>query len=258
MHAHVSSIAIMAAVLAGAACGPREFPHCSTSEECSPYATCQNTYCVLLGEGKCRLPEACKPPENASATCVDQTCGFMCNAGYHAAGQSCVAERAIGGTVSGLTGSGLALQLNGGHDLAVSATATAFQFPDIFSDGFAYEVTVKAQPHDPAQTCMVSGGRGVLAGEDADLTVTCAQYGISGVISGAMLSGVTVTLSGSSSATTSTDLSGKYTFAVTDGSYTVTPSLTGYTFSPGSVSVSVSGGDLTGQDFTVKNRKVRA
>ena len=31
-------------------------------------------------------------PANGSATCVGGTCGFACNAGYHACGSSCVAD----------------------------------------------------------------------------------------------------------------------------------------------------------------------
>lgn len=60
---------------------------------------------------------------------------------------------------------------------------------------------------------------------------------ISGQITsgGSALSGVTVSLTGTASATTTTDTNGDYSFSVPIlGSYNVTPSLSGYTFSPGS------------------------
>src|SRR5208283_3165942 len=61
------------------------------------------------------------------------------------------------------------------------------------------------------------------------------QYAISGKVSttaSVVLTGVTVTLSGSSSETTTTN-TGDYEFAgLVAGSYTVTPSMTGATFSP--------------------------
>ena len=78
-----------------------------------------------------------------------------------------------------------------------------------------------------------------------------ATFSISGTVSGAVANGVLVTLGGSKSGTTTTASGGAYSFSnLSDGSYTLTPSLAGYTFSPSSLSVTVSGGDLTGENFT--------
>ena len=54
----------------------------------------------------------------------------------------------IGGTVSGLAGSGLVLQNNGGDDLAISADGS-FTFATPLVDGSSYEVTVLTQPTQP-------------------------------------------------------------------------------------------------------------
>ena len=63
-----------------------------------------------------------------------------------------------------------------------------------------------------------------------------STYVISGTVSingGGTLAGVTVTLSGASTGTATTDASGNYTLSgLANGSYTISPSLTGYTFSP--------------------------
>ena len=67
----------------------------------------------------------------------------------------------VGGTVSGLQGSGLTLENNGGSALAVSASGT-FVFPGLLATGAAYMVTVAAQPDAPAQSCSVSAGSGVV------------------------------------------------------------------------------------------------
>lgn len=78
-------------------------------------------------------------------------------------------------------------------------------------------------------------------------------YRISGkiTVSGTGLSRVTVSLTGASTNSTTTDANGNYAFAgAQNGSYTITPSLTGYTFAPVSRSITVSSADLTGQDFT--------
>jgi 6-phosphogluconolactonase len=82
----------------------------------------------------------------------------------------------IGGTVTGLTGSGLVLQNNAGNDLAVSA-AGAFTFTDSLTNGAAYAVTVKTQPSSPAQNCVVSGSSGTVAGANVSVTVFCSTAG---------------------------------------------------------------------------------
>ncbi len=78
-------------------------------------------------------------------------------------------------------------------------------------------------------------------------------YSISGQISvgNSGLAGVSVALSGPTTAIVTTDGSGNYTFSgLSDGSYTVTPALTGYTFTPTNLAATVSGSDVTGENFT--------
>src|SRR5579872_6148382 len=60
----------------------------------------------------------------------------------------------VGGTVAGLSGSGLVLQLNGGDNLAVNSSG-AFTFSTAVTNGMSYRVTVLAQPADPTQSCTV-------------------------------------------------------------------------------------------------------
>jgi hypothetical protein len=81
----------------------------------------------------------------------------------------------IGGHVSGLLGSGLVLQQNGGDDLAISADGT-FAFSTPVQDGGAYSVTVFAQPGSPAQTCTVANASGTVDGADVtDVEVACTS-----------------------------------------------------------------------------------
>jgi inhibitor of cysteine peptidase len=83
--------------------------------------------------------------------------------------------------------------------------------------------------------------------------VQAATHSISGRVTsnGSGLSGVTMALTGASSANVITDGSGNYTFTGLDnGSYTITPSRTGYTFSPTSSPRTVSGADIPGVNFT--------
>lgn len=79
----------------------------------------------------------------------------------------------VGGTASGLIGSGLSLQNNAGDDLAVSANGV-FNFATAISGGSSYSVAVKSQPALPQQTCSVANGSGTVAAANiGDVVVSC-------------------------------------------------------------------------------------
>ena len=84
-----------------------------------------------------------------------------------------------------------------------------------------------------------------------DCGTASTTYAVSGTITtstGTGIAGVTVS-NGSVSTTTSS--SGAFSLSsLANGTYTITPSLSGYTFSPTSRSVTVSGGNVSGQNFT--------
>src|SRR5580704_16837183 len=78
-------------------------------------------------------------------------------------------------------------------------------------------------------------------------------YSISGAITPAIGGGgATVPLSGAARSTTTADSAGNFTFtSLANGTYTVTPSHAGYIFSPTSLSVTISGANVTtGLNFT--------
>ncbi len=81
----------------------------------------------------------------------------------------------VGGTVSGLQGSGLTLENNGGNALAVSASGS-FTFPGTVASGATYAVTVAIQPGAPAQNCDVSAGTGTVGTSNVTtVVVNCAS-----------------------------------------------------------------------------------
>ncbi|KAB0669055.1 DUF1566 domain-containing protein [Oryzomonas sagensis] len=90
----------------------------------------------------------------------------------------------------------------------------------------------------------------------AIVTITAAPaptYTVSGTISlnGTGLPNVIVALTGAATGAATTDASGNYSFAgLQNGSYTVTPLRSGYSFKPSSLAVTVSGANVTGQNFT--------
>jgi 6-phosphogluconolactonase len=65
---------------------------------------------------------------------------------------SCATAYTIGVNVSGLTGTGLVLQNNGGDNLLIPA-AGAFTFNTPMLNSYTYNVSVLTQPHTPAQDC---------------------------------------------------------------------------------------------------------
>jgi uncharacterized protein (TIGR03437 family) len=65
--------------------------------------------------------------------------------------------------------------------------------------------------------------------------------------------GATLTLAGTSTATTTADTSGAYKFSgLANGSYTITPAKSGYTFNPASAAVTINGTNVTPANFTVQ------
>ena len=87
--------------------------------------------------------------------------------------------------------------------------------------------------------------------DKGDWTIASSISGTVKSAEGTAVSGVTMTLSGDKAGTTVTDSEGNYSFGgLGNGNYTVTPGKTGYTFSPEIRAVTVTGADVTGQDFT--------
>ncbi len=131
----------------------------------------------------------------------------------------------IGGTVSGLTGTGLVLQDNGGNNLAVSASGS-FAFSTAVDSGAAYSVTVLTQP--TGQSCTVTTGSGTVSANVTNVQVACANlppttYTIGGTVSG--LTGTGLVLQDNSGNNLAVSASGSFTFstAVASGStYSVT------------------------------------
>jgi hypothetical protein len=99
---------------------------------------------------------------------------------------------AISGGISGLTGTGLTLQLNGAQSTPITDNG-AFFFKTGVPTGQAYAVTVESQPVSPSQTCSVTHGSGTV--HDANITnmsISCAinSFAVWGQVSGLTGSGL--------------------------------------------------------------------
>ena len=96
----------------------------------------------------------------------------------------------VGGTISGLTSSGMVL-VNGGDTLAVTSGAPGFTMPTAVAYISAYAVTVQTQP--TGLTCSVSNGTGTMGSAAVtNIAVTCSAntYTVGGTISGLAANGL--------------------------------------------------------------------
>jgi 6-phosphogluconolactonase len=114
------------------------------------------------------------------------------------------ANYTVGGTVTGLTGSGLVLMfsdnaLSGPHATSLAVPGSGgITFPPAVPQGSTYMVSVGTQPNSPAQNCVVTNGTGVVgAANFTNVTVACsnvAGYTVGGSVSGLVGSGLTLAI----------------------------------------------------------------
>jgi 6-phosphogluconolactonase len=98
----------------------------------------------------------------------------------------------IGGTVTGLAGSGLVLQNSGGNPLTVGANG-AFTFSSAVATGGAYNVSVATHPSNPTQTCTIIGNSGTVGSANVtSVAVSCTTttFNVGGSVTGLVASGL--------------------------------------------------------------------
>jgi hypothetical protein len=131
--------------------------------------------------------EVTVPPNNPAQTCVitngSGTVGtsnvtnvsVVCTNCPYANSAGCIQTYTVGGTVSGLEGSGLKLSdlPDPGTGLAISANGS-FTLADINPANSGYSVYVTAQPANPSQTCSITNGIGTVGNSNVtDIAVVC-------------------------------------------------------------------------------------
>jgi len=167
------------------------------------------------------------------------------------------AMRAIGGTVTGLAGSGLVLALNGSENLPIAADGT-FVFDTAIPIGNAYAVTVGTQPSQPSQTCLVVNGNGTVgAGDVTNVVIHCGAaitYSVGGTLAG-LAPGVSIALSINGGNELTLAANGAYVFPLRfapGDSYVVAVSAqpAGQHCTLGHASGTVAGADVTDVDVT--------
>ena len=165
-------------------------------------------------------------PLHPSQTCtITDGAGMVGDANVTSLKLDCTIDAfKIGGTVTGLDGTGLVLQDNAGDDLAVSANGT-FAFATGLLSGQHYEVAVKTQPAGRTQSCVVAGGTGDVGDADvSSVTVNCTtqSFTVGGTASGIARS-VALQLNGGNDVNVTADGSFAFPTALLSGTeYTAT------------------------------------
>ncbi len=114
------------------------------------------------------------------------------------------ANYTVGGTVTGLTGSGLVLMfsdsaLSGPHSISLAVSASGgFTFSPAVPQGSGYTVYVGTQPSSPTQNCVVTNDTGFVGTANVTtVAVACstvAGYTVGGTVSGLVGSGLALAI----------------------------------------------------------------
>jgi protocatechuate 3,4-dioxygenase beta subunit len=150
---------------------------------------------------------------------------------------------------------GVTVALSGSRTASAITDATgAYSFADLPAGG-NYTVTPSKTDYSFQSPALAYDDLG--ADHTANFNASLVSYTLNGRIAEGTsgLGGVTVSLTGSKSATTTTDASGNYSFNVeAEGDYTITPAKTHYTFSPQPAIFHVLGGNRAADFAATLNR----
>jgi hypothetical protein len=163
-----------------------------------------DTYTVPAGATSFTLDAAQSPGSTYAVRVRSQPAGMTCSAGNSPGTMptqdvtdvsiTCSDQAySLGGTVTGLTSTGLVLS-DGSDTYSVPANATTFAMPTAVAYGSSYTVSIQTQP--AGLTCTVSRGTGTMpTSAVTNVGVTCASssYTLGGSISGLTTSGLVLT-----------------------------------------------------------------
>ncbi|MEM7181318.1 MAG: FN3 associated domain-containing protein, partial [Spirochaetota bacterium] len=109
-----------------------------------------------------------------------QTCTVSGGNGVIAGGNvtgitvNCSNNYTVSVALSGLDGTGLQLQNNGGDTITVPNGSASYTFPTAVVDGSSYNASVLAQPTSFSQTCSVTSGSGTISSTNVIVNVSCS------------------------------------------------------------------------------------
>ena len=163
-------------------------------------------------------------------------------------GSSYGATYSISGKVSGAVVSGVTVTLRGASSVSTTTDASGnYSFSGAVNGRYGIIPSKTGYTFSPTRRIIIVNNANITG---QDFTATAPGYIISGKVSGAVVSGVTITLTGTDSSSTTTDALGSYRFRnAVNGSYTIIPSKVGYMFSPVSRNITVNNANIIRQNF---------
>jgi hypothetical protein len=185
------------------------------------------TFSSPIADGSTFEVQVHQQPTNLSQTCtVSSNTGVINSSDIESVLVSCTTNSfTIGGSVTGLSGSGLKLLNNEAIEVSISSNGS-FTFPSALMDGQSYSIEIKSQPEMPGQDCILSNENGILTGANVtDITVHCTthQYTVGGTVAGLNGSGLKLKNNGGDEITVASNGSFQFPTAIDDGSnYSVT------------------------------------
>ena len=159
---------------------------------------------------------------------------------------------AVAGVVGGAARYHVTVELSGATTATVLTDVSGnYRFPNLRDGTYTVTPSLTGYVFTPSsQTVTVNAADATLQAFTATAAPPAAVWSIGGTVSGAVASGVLISLTGQRTSSTTTSSTGAYSFTgLPDGKYTVTPTLAGYTFSPTSLAVTVSETNRIGQNF---------
>ena len=154
------------------------------------------------------------------------------------------------GTSGGPALSGVTINVTGtSTGTATTATDGTYTVSGLANGTYTVTPVLTNYVFNPISTVVIINGSGITANFVA-ANQAAGTYSIAGTVSGAVASGVKITLSGDRDASVITGTDGTYTFSgLYGGDYTVTPYLSGYAFTPASITITSLASYYSGNDF---------
>ena len=161
------------------------------------------------------------------------------------------ATYSISGAISPAAGgSGTTITLGGAGSASTTADSSGdYTFANLVNGSYVVTPGKAGFSFNPLSQNVTVSGASV---SGVNFAATATSFSISGSVSAAGAN-ATVSLTGATSASTTADGSGNYSFSnLGNGSYIVTPTKSGYTFAPSSQNVAISGGSVSSINFTAQ------
>ncbi len=210
-------------------------------------------FATALSDGSDYLASVITQPTNPAQNCVIANgSGKLNGADITGIVINCTTNFTVGGTLSGLAGGELVLQLNSANDITIAANGT-YSFPTLLTSGTDYVVSIISQPTNLSQTCTLANESNTIGNANvADVDINCVTntFTVGGTVLG--LQGTLVLQNNGGDDLTIIEQNGPFSFAtaLSDGSDYLASVITQPTNPAQNCVIANGSGKLNGADIT--------